>query len=57
MNAIKEQVAAIKENRASVKSNNQRNEKSNNQISKAKPEKKVTYRNHRKSMLNGMEKG
>ena len=54
---IKEQVAAIKENRTSVKSNNQRNEKSNNQISKAKPEKKVTYRNLRKSISNGMEKG
>ena len=38
INAIKEQVATIKENSRSVKSNNQRSEKSKNQVSKAKPE-------------------
>ena len=48
INAIKEQVATIKENSTSVKSNNQRREKSKNQISRAKPEKKVKYRNHRR---------
>ena len=44
INAIKEQVATIKESSTSVKSNNQRSVKSKNQISKAKPEKKP-YRN------------
>ena len=48
VNAIKEQVATIKEqNSRSVESINQRNEKSKNQLSKAKPE-KVSYRNHRR---------
>ena len=40
VNAIKEQVATIKENSRSVESNNQRSEKSKNQLSKTKPEKK-----------------
>ena len=53
VNAIKEQVATIKENSRSVESNNQRSEKSKNQVSKAKPEKK-SYRNHGDSMLNGI---
>ena len=48
INGIKEQVATIKENSTSVKSNNERSEKSKTQVSKAKPEKKVTYRNHRR---------
>ena len=48
VNAIKEQVATIKENSRSVESNNQRSKKSKNQLSKAKPEKKVSYRNHRR---------
>ena len=39
VNAIKEQVATIKENSRSVESNNQRSKKSKNQLSKAKPEK------------------
>ena len=48
VNAIKEQVATIKEqNSRSVESINQRKEKSKNQLSKAKPE-KVSYRNHRR---------
>ena len=45
-NAIKKHVGTIKENSRSVKSNNQRSKKSKTQVSKAKPEKKVTYRNH-----------
>ena len=48
INALKEQVAIIKENSTSVKSNKQRSEKSKNQISKAKPG-KISYR-----MLNGI---
>ena len=48
VNTIKEQVATIKENSRSVESNNQRSKKSKNQLSKAKPEKKVSYRNHRR---------
>ena len=48
VNAIKEQVATIKENSRSVESNNQRSKKSKNQLSKAKPEKKVSYPNHRR---------
>ena len=48
INAIKEQGATIKENSTSVKSNNQRSEKSKIQVSKAEPEKKVTYQNHRR---------
>ena len=51
VNAIKEQVATIKENSRSVESNNQRNEKSKNQVSKAKPEKKVSYGNRRRLYL------
>ena len=51
INAIKEQVATTKENSTSVKSNNQRSVKSKNQISKAKQEKIVTYRNHRRLSL------
>ena len=41
VNAIKEQVATIKENSRSVESNNQRSKKSKNQLSKAKPEKSL----------------
>ena len=48
INAIKEEVATTKENSSSVKSNNQKSVKSKNQISKAKQEKKVAYRNHRR---------
>ena len=48
INTIKEQVTTIKENSRSVESNNQRSEKSNDQDSKTKPEKKVSYRNHRR---------
>ena len=44
----KEQVPTIKKNSRSVESNNQRSEKSKNQLSKTKPEKKVSYRNHRR---------
>ena len=47
VNALKEQVATIKENRL-VESNNQKSEKSKNQVCKAKPEKKVSYRNHKR---------
>ena len=48
INAIKEQIATIKLNSRSVKSNNQRGENSKNEVSKARPEKKVTYQNHRR---------
>ena len=54
INAIKEQVATIKENSTSVKSNNQRSEKSKNQISQAKLEKKSDIEIIRDSMLNGI---
>ena len=52
MNAIKEQVATIKENSRSVKSNNQRSEKSKNKVNKAKPEKKSHIKIIGNSMLN-----
>ena len=52
VNAIKEQVAAIKENRRSVESNNQRSEKSKNQVSQANPEKKSHIEIIGDSMLN-----
>ena len=54
INAIKEQVATIKENSTSVKSNNQRREKSKNQISRAKPEKKSNIEIIGDSMVNGI---
>ena len=54
INALKEQVAIIKENSTSVKSNKQRSEKSKNQISRAKPEKKSHIETIGDSMLNGI---
>ena len=54
INAIKEQVATIKENSTSAKSNNQRSEKSWTQVSKAKPEKKSHIEIIGDSMLNGI---
>ena len=54
INAIKEQVATIKENSRSVESNNQRSEKSKNQLSKTKPEKKSHIEIIGDSMLNGV---
>ena len=56
INAIKEQVATIKEYSRSVKSNNQRSEKSKNQVSKAKPENKSHIEIIGDSMLNGIHK-
>ena len=55
INAIKEQVATIKENSRSVKSNNQRSEKSNNQVSKAKPEKQSHIEIIGDSISNGID--
>ena len=54
INAIKEQVATVKESSRSVESNNQRSEKSKNQVSKAKPEKKSHIEIIGDSMLNGI---
>ena len=53
-NAIKEQVATIKENSRSVESNNQRREKATNQLSKAKPEKKSHIEIIGDSLLKGI---
>ena len=54
VNAIKEQVATIKENSRSVESNNQRSKKLKNQLSKAKPEKKSHIEIIGDSLLNGI---
>ena len=54
INAIKEQVGTSKENSTPVKSNNQSSEKSENQISKTKPEKMSHIEIIRHSMLNGI---
>ena len=54
VNAIKEQVATIKENSKSVESTNQRSEKSKNQVRKAKPEKKSHIEIIGDTMLNGI---
>ena len=54
VNAIKEQVATIKESSRSVESNNQRSEKSKDQPSKAKPEKKSHIEIIGDTMLNGI---
>ena len=54
VNTIKEQVATIKENSRSVESIDQTSEKSKNQLSKAKPEKKSHIEIIRDSMLNGI---
>ena len=54
VNAIKEQVATIKENSRSVESTNQRSQKSKSQVSKAKPEKKSHIEIIGDSMMNGI---